>query len=233
MMNKRCKFVLVNEQHLKERLVKIGKLMWEEGLTGKKSLYLAGGNISARIPGTNRVLIKPTGYSLSDLKPEQLIVVDIDGKVVSGKGKPSSETPMHTTIYRTRSDVGGVVHAHPLYCGVFGLAGVELLPISYGGGVTAALMRGVHIVPWARGGSQELADAVATELKDRNAALLEFHGCITVGKTIEQAFHLASKLEESAEFQWRVMALGKQPKLLPETTRMAVLDEARQRGDLV
>jgi ribulose-5-phosphate 4-epimerase/fuculose-1-phosphate aldolase len=222
-----------SEQHLRERLVNIGKMMWDEGLTGKKSLYLAGGNISARIPGTNHVLIKPSGYSLGDLKPEQLIIVDTKGKVISGNCKPSIETPMHITIYRTRRDVGGIVHTHPLYCGILSLAGVELLPISYGGGMTAALMRGVKIVPWFNEGSQELADAVAAELKDRTAALLEFHGCITIGKTVEQAFHLASKLEESAEFQWRVMAIGKQPKLVPEAIRMTVIDNARQKGDLV
>jgi L-fuculose-phosphate aldolase len=221
------------EQDLRERLCKVGKLMWDEGLTGKKSLYLAGGNISARIPRTNLVLIKPTGYSLGSLKPEQLIIVDTDGRTISDNGKPSSETPMHTAIYRTRSDVGAVVHAHPLYCGVFSLAGIELLPITYGEGGHAALMRGVRIVPWAQSGSQEFANRVANELKDRSAALLEFHGSIAIGKTIEQAYHLSSKLEESAEFQWRVMALGKQPKVLPEEIRNRIIEQARQRGDFV
>lgn len=221
------------EQDLRERLCKVGKLMWDEGLTGKKSLYLAGGNISARIPGTNHVLIKPTDYSLDSLKPEQLIIVDTDGKTISGNGKPSSETPMHTTIYRTRSDVGAVVHAHPLYCGIFGLAGIELLPITYGGGGHAGLMRGVRIVPWAQEGTQDLANGVANELKDRSAALLEFHGSVVIGKTIEQAYNLSSKLEESAEFQWRVMALGKQPKILPEEIRNRIIERARQRGDLI
>jgi len=221
------------EQDLRERLCKVGKLMCDEGLAGKKSLYLAGGNISARIPGTNRVLIKPTGYSLGSLKPEDFIIVDTDGKTISDNGKPSSETPMHTTIYRTRSDVGAVVHAHPLYCGIFSLAGIELLPITYGGGGHAALMRGVRIIPWARGGSQELANSAANELKDRSAALLEFHGSIVIGKTIEQAYHLSSKLEESAEFQWRVIALGKQPRVLPEEIRNRMIEQARQWGDLV
>jgi L-fuculose-phosphate aldolase len=221
------------EQDLRERLCRVGELMWDEGLTGKKGLYLGGGNISARIPGTNRVLIKPTGFSLGSLKPEQLIIVDTDGKTISGNGKPSSETPMHTTIYRTRSDVGAVVHAHPLYCGVFSLAGIELLPITYGGGGHPGLMRGVRIVPWAQEGTQDLADGVANELKDRSAALLEFHGSIVIGKTIEQAYHLSSKLEESAEFQWRVMVLGKQPKVLPEEIRNIMIEQARQQGDLV
>jgi len=219
------------EKDLRARLTRVGKLMWDEGLTGKKSLYLSGGNISARIPGTDHILIKPTGICLGQLKPEELIIIDSEGRVLSKEGKPSVETPMHTAVYRTRKDVGGVVHSHPLYCGVFGLAGTELLPLVYGGGVTAELMNGVGIVPWGEIGSKELGDRVAEELKERNAALLEFHGSVAVGKTIEEAYHLASKLEELAELQWRVMALGKKPRLLPETVRRAIFEGTRKAAD--
>jgi len=219
------------EKNLRARLAKIGKLMWDEGLTGKRSLYLSGGNISARIPGTDRILIKPTGLCLGQLKPEELIIIDSEGRVLSKEGRPSIETPMHTAIYRTRKDVGGVVHSHPLYCGVFGLTGTELLPLVYGGGVTPELMNGVRIVPWGEIGSKELGDSVADELKGRNATLLEFHGSVAVGKTIEEAYHLASKLEELAEIQWHVMALGKKPRLLPETIRRDLFEGTRKAAD--
>jgi L-ribulose-5-phosphate 4-epimerase len=219
------------EQDLRERLVKVGKLMWDEGLTGKKSLYLAGGNISARIPDTDTVLIKPSGYALGALKPEDLVIVDLQGQLVSGEAKPSSETPMHTTIYETRSDVGGIAHFHAHYCGVFGIAGIELLPLSYGGSC-AALLKGVPIVPWVRPGTKELGAAIAEGLKNRCAVLMEFHGGITIGKTIEQAYHVASKVEELAEFQWRVMAIGK-PNYLPEEMRNTMFEWARKREFLV
>ncbi len=221
------------EKELRKRLVVIGKLMWDEGLTGKKSLYLSGGNISTRIPNTNKILIKPTGLCLGRSKPEDFVVVDLQGRAVSKNGAPSVETPMHTAIYRTRSDVGGIVHGHPLYCGVFGLAGVDLLPLAYGGGITPDLMKGVRIVPWADIGTQKLGNSVAAELKDRNAALLEFHGSVAVGRTIEEAYHLASKLEELAKFQWMVMALGKTPRLLSEKTRQEILKGTVKIGDKV
>ena len=225
--------MIEGEKDLRARLARVGKLMWDEGLTGKKSLYLSGGNISARIPGTDHILIKPTGLCLGLLKPEELIIIDENGRVLSRKGKPSVETPMHTAIYRTRKDVEGIVHGHSLYCGVFGLAGIELLPLVYGGGITPELMNGVRIVPWGEIGSRELGDSVAEELKERNAALLEFHGSVAVGKTIEEAYHLASKLEELAEYQWRVMVLGKKPKLLPATVRRTIFEGVREDADSI
>ena len=220
------------EQDLRERMAKIGKFMWDEGLTGKKSMYLAGGNISARIPNTDFILIKPTGGSFGSLNPEDFLVIDVDGKVVRGNAKPSSETPMHTAIYRARSDVGGVVHFHSLYCGVFGIAGIELMPLSYGGGPGVQFMRGVSIVPWIRAGTRELGEAVAAALKDRSIVLLEFHGAIAIGSTIERAYHVASKAEELAEFQWRVTCIGK-PRMLPEKERLAMVEAAKKRGEFI
>ncbi|MDQ1279983.1 MAG: L-fuculose-phosphate aldolase [Thermoproteota archaeon] len=217
---------------LRGRMAKVGKLMWDEGLTGKKSIYLAGGNISARIPDTDSILIKPTGGSFGSLKAEDFIVIDMNGRVLKGDFKPSSETPMHTAVYRSRHDVGGIVHFHSLYCGVFGIAGIELIPLTYGGGPGVQFMRGVPIVPWVRAGTNELGEVVATALQDRSILLLEFHGAISVGPTIEQAYHVASKAEELAEFQWHVMCIGK-PNMIPESARLAMVEAARKKGEFV
>jgi len=92
------------ERDIRERLVEMAKRMWDEGLTTKTGLYWGGGNISMRVPGTDRVLIKPSGFSFVELKPEDFIVVDLNGNVLEGVNKPSSETPMHTTILRNRID---------------------------------------------------------------------------------------------------------------------------------
>jgi len=219
------------EQDIRERMSKTGRMMWDEGLTTKTGLYWGGGNISMRVPETDRVLIKPSGFSFGNLKPEDFIVVDVDGNVLEGENKPSSETPMHTTIYRKRGDVGSVVHTHSFYADVMGIAGVELLPILFSGG-HPALLKGVKIAPWRQGGTQEIADIAAEYLKDRSATLLQFHGSIVVGKDIESAYHLASKVEELAKKQWMAMQVGK-PGLLPEDIRSKMLERARERGMLV
>ncbi len=93
-------------------------------------------------------------------------------------------------------------------------------------------MRGVPIVPWVHPGTNELGEDVAAALKDRSIVLLEFHGAISIGSTIERAYHLASKAEEMAEFQWRVMCIGK-PNILPENVRLAMVEAARKRGEFV
>jgi L-fuculose-phosphate aldolase len=219
------------EKDIRERMCKMAARMWDEGLTTKTGLYWGGGNISMRVPETERILIKPSGFSFGNLKPKDFIVVDLFGKVLEGENKPSSETPMHTTIYRKRDDVGSVVHTHSFYADIMGIAGVELLPILFSGG-HPALMKGVKIAPWRRGGTQEIADIAAEYLKDCSATLLQYHGCIVIGKDIEGAYHLASKVEELAKKQWMAMQVGK-PGVLPEKTRNAMLEGAKKRGMLV
>lgn len=219
------------EDDIRDRLAKMAKRMWDEGLTTRTGLYWGGGNISMRVFGTDRVLIKPTGFSFGTIKPEDFIVVDIHGNVLEGDNKPSSETPMHTTIYRRRSDAGAVVHTHPLYADVMGIAGVELLPIMFSG-PHPALLKGVKIAPWRPGGTQEIADIAADYLKDCSAVLLQYHGSIVIGKDIEGAFHLASKVEELAKKQWMAMQVGK-PGILPEEVRNNMLKRAKERGMLV
>lgn len=218
-------------EDIRKRLANIAGKMWDEGLTAKTGLYWGGGNISMRVPGTDRVLIKPSGFSFGELKPEDFIVIDLNGNVLEGNNKPSSETPMHTTILRNRSDVGSVVHTHSFYADVMGIAGVELLPIKFAGSIPA-LLKGVKIAPWRPSGSQELADIAEEYLRDCSAVLLQYHGAIGIGKDIESAFHLASKVEELAKKQWMAMQVGK-PGILSEEIRKKMIQRAKERGMLV
>jgi len=198
------------EQDLRERLAKVGRDFFKAGLT-----YGTAGNISARIPGANNCLIKPSGFSFEELKPEHFIIVEIHTrKVVSGEHKPSVETPFHTTMYKMREDVGGVVHIHPHYATLFATAEVELVPMGIVAFQTPALLKGVGIAKFAMPGTEELAKNIAEGIAGKDAVLMPHHGITTVGKTIESAAKLAEAVENLAEFQYELMQIGK-PKPLP------------------
>jgi L-ribulose-5-phosphate 4-epimerase len=111
------------EQELRDRLTTIGRQLFADGLT-----HGASGNISARVPGTDTCLIKPSGYRFCDLEPEHFLLVDINTReVLKGTAKPSIETPFHTKLYLQGPEAGGVVHIHPKYCTILSTVGEELV----------------------------------------------------------------------------------------------------------
>jgi len=158
------------------------------------------GNISARIPNTGTILIKPSGVSMGALKPEDLAVVDLQGKKIQGEFGLSIETPMHTAIYRTRGNVQGVVHSHAPTATAFGVAGIEIIPTAIE--MFLFIPNGVPIVPFEIPGTQELAEVVQKKIKDFDAVILENHGIVTVGPSIEDACNLNIIVEECAKTQF-------------------------------
>jgi Ribulose-5-phosphate 4-epimerase and related epimerases and aldolases len=186
---------------LRESLVNVGRQLHNYGL-----VVGTEGNISARIPGTDRILIKPSSVSMGSLKAEDLIVVDLNGNKIEGEKEPSIETPLHTAIYRVRSDVQGVVHTHAPFATAFGIAGVEILPMQVE--MFLYIPNGVPIVPFELPGSKALAEAVQRVIKDFDAVILENHGIITVGSTIEKACLLNRMVEECAKVQFIVTMLA-------------------------
>jgi len=199
---------------LKERVARICNLVWEHRLVTS-----TGGNVSARIPNTNYVIIKPSGFHMRDITPNNLIIIDTYGKTIEGKFKPSIETPMHTAIYRNRQDVGGVVHTHQAYATALGVANVPIQPILS----DPKLIGGFPIVPYILGGTQELAEAVVKKLgKHRQGVVLENHGILTVGSTVEDAFDTALSMEEIAKMQFIAM--------LADKGRIRTLSEEEQKN---
>jgi len=182
-------------QDLRERLVKVGREIYTRG-------FVPGtvGNISARIPSTDIILIKPSGVSMGALKTEDLALVDLQGKQIQGELSISIETPMHTAIYRTRHDVQGVVHSHAPTATAFGVAGIEILPILIE--MFLFIPNGVPIASFEFPGTQELAEVVKKKIKDFDAVILENHGIVTVGPSIEDACNLNIMVEECAKTQF-------------------------------
>ena len=166
------------------------------------------GNLSARDPETNRVVIKPSGIKFADLTPENMVVVDIDGKLIEGDYKPSSDTASHCVIYRARPDVNGVVHTHSRYATAFAVLGREIPCVTtamgdeFGGPIPCG---GFALI-----GGEEIGQLVVDTLKDSHSpsCLLQNHGVFAVGKDAEGAIKAAIMTEDNAAIVWLALQIG-------------------------
>lgn len=192
---------------LRQEITQAGRRLWQDGLVAHTD-----GNISARLDG-NWVLITPSGVNKGSLKPHQILRVKIEAGTVDGNGKPSVETPMHLAIYRARPDVNAIVHAHPPYATAFAAAGTALTEPVF----PEMIVRfgEVPLVPYATPGTDRLAELVAEAIQDHEALLLQNHGAITVGQTLEEACGLMEALEWTAKGLWFARALGNALPLTP------------------
>ncbi len=143
---------------------------------------------------------------MESLKPEELVLVDLQGNKIEGKLPVSLETPMHSAIYRTRKDAQAVVHTHAPTATAFGIAKTEILPLQIE--LFMMLPNGVPIVSFKAPGSKALAEAVQKKTADYDAVILENHGIVTVGSTIEAACSLNEMVEEGAKIQLLAMTLA-------------------------
>jgi L-ribulose-5-phosphate 4-epimerase len=161
----------------------------------------AGGNMSLRIPGTELVLITPTGVSLADIEPEANLLVNFEGTVLeSWCGlKPSKETGFHLEVYKLRSDAGGVAHLHPPYSTAFSNKEKPLPLVTVN---SRAILKEVPWIECALPGSLELCDYVhggITKYPDVKALLMKEHGILALGPDIKTAYYLADLVEDTAK----------------------------------
>jgi L-fuculose-phosphate aldolase len=187
-------------EDISEKIVKAGRELYNHGLVRGTS-----GNISAKIPGTDTFLIKPSGARMEALKPKDLVLVDLHGNKIGRELQVSLETPMHAAIYKVRRDVQAVIHTHPPIATAFGIAKIEILPLQIE--IFLLLPNGVPIVPFEKPGSKALASAVQKNIAHYNAIILENHGIVTVGVDIEAACTLNEMVEEAAKIQISTLIL--------------------------
>jgi L-ribulose-5-phosphate 4-epimerase len=171
-----------------------------------------GGNISGRDPEMGLVVIKPSGIRYEDLRPEHLVVVDLEGDIVEGDLKPSSDTASHLYIYRQRPDVGGIVHTHSRYATAFAALG-KPIPVY----LTAMADEFSGPIPcggFALIGGEEIGKIVIESIGDSPAVLLKNHGVFTVGKDAQAAVKAAVMTEDVAHTVWIALQMG-QPDEIP------------------
>lgn len=184
------------------------------------------GNIAVRLGG-DRVLVTPSGRPKGELKPEDLVEVDLAGHHVRGANQASSELGMHLVILQVRPDVVAVVHAHPPTAIGFTIAGKTLDE-----GVIPELIvqvGPVPLVPYAMPGTPDLGAAVAPYARDHDALLLANHGAVTMGRTLEEAQHRMESLEHAARILFSARMLGRVDALGPED--VARLLKLRDQGE--
>jgi len=192
------------------------KELWRLHLELPKNNLVAwtGGNISARDRQTGHVVIKPSGVPYAELAPESMVVVDLEGKVVEGSLKPSTDTLAHVYIYRHRPDVNGIVHTHSTFATAFAALGrpipacLTAICDEFGGPIPCG--------GYARIGGDEIGQEVIRSIGDSPAVLLKNHGVFTVGPTPEAAVKAAVMVEDAARTMYFALLLGEPEKIPPE-----------------
>ncbi|GAB7388847.1 class II aldolase/adducin family protein [Bacillaceae bacterium] len=163
------------------------------------------GHFSARLPGTDYVLINDRRSSRHSLSKEDIITIDLEGRVVDGDGEPPNEYPLHTQIYKRRKDVQAIAHTHPQWSTLFTIAKVPLRPVV----IQGAVLGEIPVFPKAHSISNpQIADELAQALGDRHVILLKAHGAVIVGEGIMEVFVRSVFLEENAYRQYMAGQLG-------------------------
>ncbi|WP_434800320.1 L-fuculose-phosphate aldolase [Acetoanaerobium noterae] len=187
-------------EYEKEQVVRYGKKLIDRRLTTG-----SGGNISVYNREKNLVAISPSGLDYYETTPEDIVILDIDGHLVEGKHRPSSEAGMHLAFYKNRADVSGIVHTHSKFATAIACMGWELPAVHYLIGMAG---HRVKCTGYATYGSDELAKKALETIGDSNAVLLANHGLIALGEDVDRAFSTAEHLEFVSEVYYLTKTLG-------------------------
>jgi L-ribulose-5-phosphate 4-epimerase len=204
-------------EKLKEELVDLHLELPKNNL-----VVWTGGNVSARDWETGLVVIKASGIRYEEMRPQHMVVVDIDGNLVEGGYKPSSDVYSHLYIYKCRPDVGGVVHTHSAYATAFAAVNkpipVVLTAIAdeFGGPIPCG---GFALI-----GDDAIGKVVVESIGKSPAVLLKNHGVFTIGKNAKAAVKAAVMTEDNARTVWLAMQIG-----TPDVIPQADVDKLHQR----
>jgi L-ribulose-5-phosphate 4-epimerase len=188
-------------EELREVVWKCNQQLPDNGL-----VKMTSGNVSGRDPETGLVVIKPSGYTFSELTPAHMVVVDLDCNVIEGDLKPSVDTDTHLYIYRHRPDVFGMVHTHSPYATSFAALG-QPIPAC----LTASAMLGgeIPLGGYAPIGGEDIGQEIINKIGNSLAIVMQNHGVFTIGKSAQQATKMAIEVEEIAKITHLAMLRGK------------------------
>jgi ribulose-5-phosphate 4-epimerase/fuculose-1-phosphate aldolase len=174
-----------------------------------------GGNVSVRVDGEQVIAMTPSGKVYSELTPTDICVVRFDGSMCEGEFSPSVETRMHLAVYLNRPDVNAVVHTHQPFASIFALIN-QPIPALFDE-VVIKIGPVVEIIPYAVSGSTDLEENVASRLENRcNCYIIQNHGAISLGISLEAAYNNAGLLEKVAQEYYHALATGKEITTIPD-----------------
>ena len=202
----------------RELLVAYGKKLISHRLTTG-----TGGNLSIFNREKGLLAITPTGLDYFDSRPEDIVVLQVDGERVEGKREPSSELPMHRIFYQQRQDINALVHVHSRYATTLSCLNWDLPPVHY---LVAFAGNEVKCAQYATFGSEELARSAFEAMKDRKAVLLANHGLLAGGKDLPFAFDLAEVIEFCAEIYYLSKCIG-EPVIISASEMKAVAEKLK------
>ncbi|NMC19402.1 MAG: class II aldolase/adducin family protein [Thermogutta sp.] len=192
---------MLNVHKIKQEICEIGDRLYKRGFAAAND-----GNISYRI-GENEVLCSPTMICKGFMKPDDLCTVDMEGKQIAGRRKPTSEIKLHLAIMKSRADIKSVVHCHPPHATAFGIAR-EAVPMCVLPEVEIFLGE-VPIARYATPGSQEFADTILPFVQKSNVIILANHGTVSFGDTVERTYWYTEILDAYCRMLMLALSLGR------------------------
>jgi L-fuculose-phosphate aldolase len=207
------------EMRLRQELVETGRQLHTQGFVASTD-----GNLSVCLED-GLILITPTRFSKARMRPEDMVVVDVNQKKIRGTQTASSELAMHLTIYRMRPDIGAVVHAHPCTATAFAAAGLELDESVCSEAVIT--LGSVPLAPYATPGTPALSEVLEPFIPDHHAILMTSHGVVTYGEDLFHAYMRMEAVEHFARIVLATRQLGAAKNLAQEDLKK--LRQARQR----
>ncbi|HPX65157.1 MAG TPA: L-fuculose-phosphate aldolase [Anaerolineaceae bacterium] len=205
----------------REKIVETGKRMIDARLTTG-----TGGNLSIFNRQENLIAIKPSGVPYQSMRAQDVVVLRPDGERVDGVLKPSSETKFHLAIYHARPDVDAILHSHQVHATTIACMGIELPAVHY---LLAFSGDKVPLAPYATFGTQALSDNILSVLGNYKACLLENHGLITLGASLDESFDIAEALELVAQIYIQAKSIG-EAKILNSEQMNVVIEKFKTYG---
>lgn len=214
-------FMLMIEE--RTEIVEYGKRLVASKLTKG-----TGGNLSIYNRKKGLMCISPSGIDYFEIRPEDVVVLDLDGNIVDGDKTPSSEVEMHRIFYVNRKDIDAIIHTHTMYATTLACLNWSLPPVHY---MVALAGLNVRCAKYATYGTKELAKNAYEAMKDRYAVLLANHGLLAGAKDLANVFNITEEIEYCAELYYRTKAIG-EPVILSEEEMTLMIERFKTYGQV-
>jgi len=185
---------------MKKKIVDVGQRLYARSMVSGSE-----GNISVKLDD-DRIMVTPSGLPKGFLSPDDMVIVDINGKHLQGQNRASSELLMHLFVYQNRSEIAACVHSHPPYCTAFATAGIpladDILP------EVVLFIGRIPLTDYAPPGTDAVPKALEPHIENNHAFLLRNHGLLTVGRSLEEAYSRQEVVEHYARIVFLARQLG-------------------------